>query len=237
MKLRCLIADDEPIARKGMEEYVSEISFLQLANSCESAWEAADFLKIHTVDLILLDIQMPKVSGIEFLRTLENPPLVIFTTAYSEYAVEGYSLDVIDYLLKPISFDRFLKAVQKAHDYYQLKEQTKETQQSDYFFIKVNQQFEKVNYEEVLYLEAMQNYCIVHTTSRKLITYHTLSGLENKLPEKLFLKIHKSFIVAIEKISALDSNELKIGSAIIPISRSLKDEVMKKVMGNKLFRR
>lgn len=237
MKLKCLIVDDEPIARKGLEEYVNEISFLQLTHSCESAMKATDFLKTQAVDLILLDIQMPNVSGIEFLRALENPPLVIFTTAHSDYALEGYSLDVIDYLLKPISFDRFLKAVQKAQDYYLLKEQAKENTSSDYFFIKVNHQFEKVNYNEVLYLEAMQNYCIVHTSTRKLITYHTLSGLEKQLPETQFLKVHKSFIVAIEKITALDSNELKIGSTTIPISRSLKDEVMKKVMGNKLFKR
>ncbi len=237
MKLKCLIVDDEPIARKGLEEYVNEISFLQLTHSCESAMKAAAFLKTETIDLILLDIQMPNVSGIEFLRALENPPLVIFTTAHSDYALEGYSLDVIDYLLKPISFDRFLKAVQKAQDYYLLKEQAKENTSSDYFFIKVNHQFEKVNYNEVLYLEAMQNYCIVHTSTRKLITYHTLSGLEKQLPSTQFLKVHKSFIVAIEKITALDSNELKIGAATIPISRSLKDEVMGKVMGNKLFKR
>lgn len=237
MKLKCLIVDDEPIARRGLEEYVSEISFLELAHSCESAQKAADFLKTETIDLILLDIQMPKVSGIEFLRALEKPPLVVFTTAYSEYALEGYLLDVIDYLLKPISFDRFLKAVQKAHDYYLLKEQAKENSPSDYFFIKVNHLFEKVNYHEVLYLEAMQNYCIVHTATRKLIIYHTLSGLEKQLPATQFLKVHKSFIVAIEKISALDGNELKIGPTTIPISRSLKDEVLKKVMGNKLFKR
>jgi DNA-binding LytR/AlgR family response regulator len=236
MKLKCLIVDDEPIARRGLEEYVSEISLLQLVHSCESAFKAANFLNTQPVDLILLDIQMPNVSGIEFLRGLKNPPMVIFTTAHSSYALEGYSLDVIDYLLKPISFDRFLKAVQKAHDYHVLKQPTKELE-SDYFFIKVNHQFEKVNYDEVLYVEAMQNYCIVHTSTRKLITYHTLSGLEKQLPPTQFLKIHKSFIAAIEKISALDSNELKIGSASLPISRSLKDEVMKKVMGNKLFKR
>jgi DNA-binding LytR/AlgR family response regulator len=236
MKLKCLIVDDEPIARKGLEEYVSDVSLLQLVHSCESAFKAANFLNTQPVDLIFLDIQMPNVSGIEFLRGLKNPPMVIFTTAHSSYALEGYSLDVIDYLLKPISFDRFLKAVQKAHDYHVLKQPTKELE-SDYFFIKVNHQFEKVNYDEVLYVEAMQNYCIVHTSTRKLITYHTLSGLEKQLPPTQFLKIHKSFIAAIEKISALDSNELKIGSASLPISRSLKDEVMKKVMGNKLFKR
>ncbi len=146
MKLKCLIVDDEPIARKGLEEYVNEISFLELTHSCENALKAAELLKTQVVDLILLDIQMPNVSGIEFLRALKNPPLVIFTTAYSDYALEGYALDVIDYLLKPVSFERFLKAVQKAHDYSSLKEHVKENLESDYFFIKVNHQFEKVNY-------------------------------------------------------------------------------------------
>lgn len=237
MKIKCMLVDDEPIARKGMEEYVNEVSFLELTHSCESALKAADCIKSKPVDLILLDIQMPKLSGIEFLRDLKNPPLVIFTTAHSNYALEGYSLDVIDYLLKPISFDRFLRAVQKAYDYHLLKGQTTEHSKADYFFIKVNHQFEKVTYDEILFIEAMQNYCIINTSAKKLITYHTLSGIEKQLPNNRFMKVHKSFVVAIEKIVSLDSSELKIGSASVPISRSLKDEVLKRVMGDKLLNR
>jgi DNA-binding LytR/AlgR family response regulator len=236
MKLKCLIVEDEPIARKGIEEYVNDIPFLELVGSCESALPAGTILSENKIDLMLLDIRLPRTSGIDFLKSINNPPLVIFTTAYSEYALESYSLDVIDYLLKPIPFERFLKAVQKAYDYQLLLHQAGSTE-PDYFFIKVDHQFEKVLYSNVLYIEAMQNYCIVHTTSRKLITYHTLSGLEKQLPEKLFLKVHKSFIAAIEKVTALDGHDLKIGNAQIPVSRSLKEDVMKKVMGNRLFKR
>ncbi|MBX2944325.1 MAG: response regulator transcription factor [Cyclobacteriaceae bacterium] len=235
VKLNCLIVDDEPLARKGLEEYVKDIDFLQWAGSCEDALKAGTFLREGNIDLILLDIHMPKLSGIEFLKTLQHPPLVIFTTAYPDYALESYALDVMDYLVKPISFDRFLKAVQKAYDYHLLVQ--KPSAAPDYFFIKVDHKYEKINYTDVLYAEAMQNYCIIYTASKKLITYITLSGLEEQLPKDRFLKVHKSFIVSLEKINAVDGSEILVGTARIPISRTLKDEVLKKIMGNKLFRR
>lgn len=236
MKLNCLIVDDEPLARKGMEEYVNEIAFLQLAGSCENAIKASAYLNEGQIDLMLLDIQMPKLSGIEFLKTLKNPPLVIFTTAFSEYALESYSLDVIDYLVKPIPFDRFLKAVQKAFDFQSLKLKAT-TDTEDFFFIKCDHKFEKVNFSEVLYVESMQNYSIIHTRDRKLITYITLSGLEEQLPLTRFLKVHKSFIVSLEKVTAIDGHDILIGNARIPISRGIKDEVTAKIMGNHLFKR
>lgn len=235
MKLKCLIVDDEPMARKGVEEYVRDISFLDHAGSCENALKAIEFLQQHAVDLILLDINMPHVSGIEFLKSLERPPLVIFTTAHPDYALESYSLDVIDYLVKPILFDRFQIAVQKAYDYQLLKASSMPS--PDFFFIKCDHVFEKVQFNDVLYVEAMQNYCILHTPTRKLIAYITLSGLEEKLPKQKFLKVHKSFIVSLDKITALDGNELIIGKAHIPVSRTLKDEVMNRVMGDNLFTR
>ncbi len=239
MKLRCLIVEDEPVARKGMEEYVNEVDFLQLAGTFENALKASALLHEGTVDLMLLDIQMPKLSGIDFLKTLKNPPMVIFTTAYQEYALEGYTLDIIDYLVKPISFERFLKAVQKARDFYVLKQkaETLSAPAPEYFFIKCDHKFEKVNYNDVLYIEAMQNYCIIHTVERKMITYITISGLESQLPAERFLKVHKSFLVSVGKVKSIDGNELIIGNARIPISRALKDEVMQKVIGNNLFRR
>src|SRR6187549_1481080 len=134
MKLRTLVVDDEPLARKGMVEYVNEVSFLSLAGECASAAQASSHLANGTVDLLLLDIQMPRLTGIDFLKTLANPPMTILTTAYTDYAMEGYALDVIDYLVKPIPFDRFLKAVQKAHDFHSLKQKQGTTQQQDYFF-------------------------------------------------------------------------------------------------------
>lgn len=239
MKLNCLIIDDEPLARKGLEEYVTEVEFLHLAGKCENAVKASALLHDGKIDLLLLDIQMPKLSGIEFLKTLKNPPMVIFTTAYSEYALEGYSLDIIDYLVKPIPFERFLKAVQKANDFFVLKQKAEVNPQTqpDYFFIKCDHKFEKVNYSDVLYVEAMQNYCIIHTVERKMITYITFSGLESQLPTDRFLKVHKSFLVSLNKIKAVESNEILIGSARIPISRNLKDEVMQKIMGDNLFKR
>jgi DNA-binding LytR/AlgR family response regulator len=237
MKLNCLIVDDEPVARKGLEEYINEVDFLHLAGKCENAVKASAFLNEGHIDLILLDIQMPKLSGIDFLKTLKNPPMVIFTTAYSDYALEGYTLDIIDYLVKPIPFERFLKAVQKAHDFHRLKHMASSQPEQEYFFIKCDHKYERVNYNDVLYIEAMQNYCIVHVADRKMITYITFSGLESQLPPEQFLKVHKSFLVSVSKIKSLDGNEIIIGHSRIPISRNLKDEVMKKIMGDNLFKR
>jgi DNA-binding LytR/AlgR family response regulator len=238
MKLACLIIDDEPVARKGLEEYVNEIEFLELVAQCENPLKASRYLGEQTVDLIFLDIHMPKLSGIEFLKGLRNPPLVIFTTAYSDYALEGYSLDVVDYLMKPITFERFLKAAQKAFEVYQLKKLASEHKtHSDYFFVKCESKFEKVNYDDVKYVESLQNYVIIHTPSKKLITYMTLSSLENQLPKDKFLKVHKSFIVSIAGIKAIDGNEIIIGDSRIPISRNLKDQVVNRIIGNNLFKR
>jgi DNA-binding LytR/AlgR family response regulator len=237
MNLRCLIIDDEPIARRGMEEYVNEVPFLHLAGACESAVKAAAWLAENQADLLLLDIRLPRLSGIDFLKSLKQPPLVIFTTAFPEYALEGYELDVIDYLVKPISFDRFLKAAQKANDFFSLKQKTAAPGITGYFFIKCNHKFEKVNFTDLLYVEAMQNYCIVHVPGRKLITYITFSSLQEKLPPQRFVKVHKSYLVALDKVTAIEGNEILIGQSRIPISRHLKDEVMKRIMGNNLFKR
>lgn len=235
MKLKCLIVDDEPMARKGLEEYVRDIPLLEFAGSCENALKAEAFLQHHAVDLMLLDIHMPHLTGIELLKSLKRPPLVIFTTAHPDYALEGYSLDVLDYLVKPIVFERFQKAVQKAWDYHVLRASS--TASPDFFFIKCDHVFEKVYFNDVLYVEAMQNYCILHTPARKLIAYITLTGLEEKLPKHTFMKVHKSFVVNLEKITALDGNDLFIYKAQIPVSRNLKEEVMKRVMGDNLFKR
>jgi DNA-binding LytR/AlgR family response regulator len=237
MKLNCLIVDDEPVARKGIAEYIGEVGFLTLIAECESAMKASSYLSQGAVDLIFLDIQMPKLSGIEFLKTLKNPPLVIFTTAYSEYALEGYSLDVVDYLMKPITFERFMKAVQKALEIHSLKHQAGQTRDTDHFFVKCDSKYEKLMFREVTYIEALQNYAVIHTPNRKLITYITMTGLESQLPKDQFLKVHKSYIISIAHIKSLESHEILIGDARIPISRNLKDEVVSQILGNKLFKR
>jgi DNA-binding LytR/AlgR family response regulator len=234
--MNCLIVDDEPIARQGIAEYVKDIPFLNLKGECEGGLRASAFLKAEKIDLIFLDIQMPKISGLQFLRTLKEPPMAVITTAYPDYALEGYELDVVDYLVKPISFDRFLKAVNKAKDYFDLKNKPN-AGNTDYFFVKSNHRYEKIMFNDVLYCEALQNYCIIHLPDKKLITYLTFSGLESQLPQDQFIKVHKSFIVPVSKITGVDGNDLFVGAKAIPISRNLKDEVMKKVIGKRLLKR
>lgn len=234
MNLRCIVVDDEPIARKGLEEYIAEIPYLKHVGSFESATTAAQFLSVNSVDLMLLDIRMPRLSGIDFLKSIKEPPMVIFTTAFPQYALESYELSVLDYLVKPISVERFKKATQKAFDYFSLKHpQTL----PDYFFIKCNQQLEKILFNEVLFVEAMQNYCIVHTASRKLICYVTLTAMVEKLPSDRFMKVHKSFIVALDKVTGIEGSSLKIGSSVVPVSRSLCQQVTGKITGGGLLKR
>jgi len=238
MKLSCLIIDDEPLARKGIAEYVKEIDFLNTVGECGTAAEAANAMAKQSIDLLLLDIQMPRLTGIEFLKTLIHPPMAIITTAYSEYALEGYSLDVIDYLVKPIPFDRFLKAVQKAYDFHQLRHRdVQPSSTADYFFVKSNGKFERVAFGDILYVESMQNYVLIHLPGQKLIVYMTLASLEAQLPPGRFMKVHKSFIVAVEQVRSIENNDIIIGQARIPISRTLKDDVMKRILGGNLLSR
>lgn len=229
MKIRCIIVDDEPLARKGLKEYITDVSFLELAGEYDSPVKAAEILQQEQVDLMFLDIQMPRMTGIEFLRSLPQPPQVVFTTAYPDYAVESFELNVLDYLVKPISFERFMKAVLKA------KNQQKST--SDYFFIKCDNKLEKIAYQDILYAEALQNYVAIHTSSRKFITYLTFKGVEDYLPTDRFVKVHKSFIVALDKIDSIEGNELLVGPHHIPISRNLKEEVMEKILNNRYLKR
>jgi DNA-binding LytR/AlgR family response regulator len=236
MNLRCLIIDDEPIARKGMQEFIQEVPFLVVAGQCENATRAAVFLAANKIDLIFLDIQMPRISGIEFLKSLSNPPMAILTTANPDYALEGFALDVIDYLVKPVSLERFVKAANKARDLFELR-QRPAGEEASYFFVKSNGNLEKVLFSELLYAEAYQNYCILHLPGRKLITYLTFTALEKQLSVSHFIRVHKSFIVSIPKIDRVDSHSLQIGNVEIPISRSLKEEVKKRIVGSKLLKR
>lgn len=239
MKLNCLVIDDEPVARQGLEEHIQEIDFLYRVASCENALKAAPYLNEQKIDLIFLDIHMPKVSGIDFLKTLKNPPLTIFTTAYSNYALEGYTLDVIDYLVKPIPFERFLKASQKALEFYQLKTRAENysTLPTDYFFVRCDRKLEKVFFRDVSYVEGLQNYAVIHVPGRKLITYITLTSLENQLPKGQFLKVHKSFLISVPHVKAIEGDEIILEQARIPMSRTLRDQVVQQILGNALFKR
>lgn len=233
--INCLVVDDEPIARQGLLEHIVQIDFLHPVAECMDAVEAAVWLSKKQIDLIFLDIQMPKLTGIDFLRNLSVSPLVIFTTAYPEYAIEGYELDVLDYLLKPISFSRFLKAALKAQDYL-LKTKKASSNTEDYFFIKSNQKLEKIKMEDVLYVEGMSNYIVIHTRQKKHIAYLTFKGIEEKLPQELFIRTHKSFLVSINAIQTIDVNEVKLENCSIPISKTYRDEVINRI-GDRLFRR
>jgi DNA-binding LytR/AlgR family response regulator len=239
MKINCIIIDDEPLARKGLAEFVAEIDFLELKGLGENALAANNLLSQHTIDLIFLDIQMPKMTGIELLKALKQKPMIIFTTAYSEYALQGYELDVLDYLVKPISFERFLKACNKAKEFYAFKNTNPDSnpKTADYFFVKCDNGYEKIMYDDLLYIEAMENYVKVHTPIKKLVIYLTFKSLADSMPASKFIKVHKSFMVAIEKVTAINGNELKIGKDSIPISRTMKDEVMEVLIKNKLLKR
>jgi len=226
--INCLVVDDEPIAREGMMEYVRQIDYLNPIAQCKSATEAVGLLQKNKIDLIFLDIQMPKLTGIDFLKALSNPPLVIFTTAYSEYALEGFELDVVDYLLKPISFARFLKAVEKAQSYLHARDKEVSVTQ-DFFFIKCNGKIEKILMADVIYIEAMANYVIIHTQLKKYITYLTFSGIEEQLPYDLFVRIHKSFLVAISAIQTIDGNEVITNTMRLPMSKNYKNDVMNRI--------
>jgi DNA-binding LytR/AlgR family response regulator len=233
MKIRCVITDDEPFARKGLQGYVEKTDFLELVGICENAIELNSLLKEKEIDLVFLDIEMPYITGIEFLKSIKNPPKVIFTTAYEQYAIQGFDLEILDYLLKPISFERFLKACNKAHDYFV----SKTAAQTDHIFIKVDNRIERVSFDDILYVQALENYIAIHTADRKLIAHSTLKMLQEKLPPKSFIQTHKSFIASINKIDSIEGNILHIGKAQVPVSKYLKEEVLEKILNNKLLRR
>ncbi len=235
MKINCLIVDDEPIARQIVQEFIEELDWLQLVGQAESPLKAIHLLTQHSVDLLFLDIEMPQMSGLELLKNLPNPPAVIVTTAYPQYALEGFELSVLDYLLKPISIERFLKAALKAKAFFEQKNKTS-APTADYFFVKCDGNIERIELRELLYVKALENYIIIQTTQRKYVTYLTMKGLEEYLPAGQFVKIHKSYLVPIAKIDSIEGNEVKIGNEKLPLSRTLRAEVLERIEGKLLKR-
>ena len=235
MEIRCMIVDDEPIALDILESYIQKIDYLQLAARCDNAIDAFNMLQKGAVDLLFLDIEMPKLDGIKLIKTLNHSPKVILTTAYRDYAIEGYALDVVDYLLKPISFERFLMALTKVnrHSSINISPSSLPAQEYDkpepHIFLKVDKKMVKVPLCDILYIEGLSNYVKVITTSRCLITYQKLSYLEQKLPGRQFIRIHRSFIIAAEKIEAYTPNAVEISGKVLPISRNYKNEVLKRL--------
>ena len=235
MKIRCIVTDDEPMARKGLQGYIEKIDFLELVAVCENAIELNSILKQQAVELLFLDIEMPYMSGIELLKNLAAPPKVIFTTAYDKYALQGFELEVLDYLLKPVSFDRFLKAANKAYDHFRMNEAS--TQRIDHLFVKADNKLEKIRFDDILFIEALENYIGIYTTDKKIITHSTLKAFQEKLPQQKFIQPHKSYLVAIDKINSIEGNVLHIQQYQVPISKYQKEEVLEKIVNNTLLKK
>lgn len=239
MKMKCVITDDEPLASEGLARYVEMIDYLELAAVAQNPLELNKLLERQQVDLIFLDIQMPFMTGLDFLKIKNNLPMVILTTAYPDYAVESFQFDAMDYLVKPITFNRFLKATNKARDYYLLKNQKPESQAPapDYVFIKCENKYEKIQISDILFVQALQNYVMIYTTTGKHMTLLPLKTVESYLDNSKFLRVHKSYLVAIAKIDSVDNNDIRIQSHLIPISRNLREEVIETVVKSKLMSR
>ncbi len=241
MTINCILIDDEPLARAGLEEYIADIDFLNLLGTFANPLAATEILATGNVQLLFLDIQMPRITGLEFFKTLKNPPPVIFTTAYPQYALDGFEVNALDYLVKPISFDRFLKAALKAKEFYEVR-QVNRTENGtgdagSYFFIKADNKLVKIFYEDILFIEALQNYVNIHTAGKKYMSYLTFRSVEEYLPAGRFIKVHKSFIIAAARVDSIDGNEIRMGEYRIPISRGLKDEVTEKLLKGKFLKR
>jgi len=239
MNWKCMIVDDEPSARKLLKEFVSTIHFLELVAVCENPIKANTLLQSQHVDIMFLDVNMPKMSGIQFLKTLASPPVSIITSAYSEYALEGFDLNVMDYLVKPFAFERFMKACAKANEYLLLlhKNEAEDATHVNYFFVKCNGRIEKITFDELILIEAKQNYVVLHTTTRKLLIYLTLKGISEKLPPNQFLKIHKSSIINMDKIRNIEGNVVNMGSLDVTISQNLYDTAMKTILTDRMIKR
>lgn len=239
--IRSIIIDDEPLARKGLREYINDVEFLQMEAEFDSPLKAAKLLSEGSVQLIFLDIQMPKITGLDFFKILQPAPPVIFTTAFPQYALDGFELNALDYLVKPISFERFLKAALRAKEYYEVRDEnlpeSKEQAKDDFFFIKADNKLAKICFDDILFAEALQNYVSIHTRTKKYITYLTFKSIEEYLPADRFIKTHKSFIVSASKIDHIDGNEIRIGEHHIPISRSSRDDVMDKLLKGRFLKR
>lgn len=233
-KIQTLVVEDEPLAREGLLNYIADIDFLEVVAACENALEANRALSSAPIDLMFLDIQMPRLTGIDFLKSLKNPPMVIMTTAYPNFALQGYELDVIDYLVKPFPFDRFLKAVNKARDFHVLKNRVHQEPptREDYFFVKCDYRYEKIHFDSVLYVEGMENYIVIHTTEKPFMTLLRMKNIEEILPAPAFMRIHKSYIASIKAISSIDGNEVIIGTKRLPLSREKKAEILERLLRN-----
>ncbi|MCB0657888.1 MAG: response regulator transcription factor [Saprospiraceae bacterium] len=243
-KLNVIIVDDEPLALDVLETYIEKVPDLHLVKRCNNAFEANEAINNHRIDLIFLDIQMPQLTGIDFLKTLSHPPMVIFTTAYSNYAIQSYDLDAVDYLLKPISFERFMKAVNRAVEEHKMTAQAhqpstdEELDDKDYIFIKADKKLVRVRFADIIYIEGLKDYVIIRMDQSRVITLQTMKSLEDKLPSPTFRRIHRSYIVNINKIEAIVGNMVEVTekgqTKHLPIGKNYRDELLQMINDNKL---
>ncbi|MEO6189996.1 MAG: LytTR family DNA-binding domain-containing protein [Saprospiraceae bacterium] len=235
--IRTIIIDDEPLALEILESYINQIPELELVAKCNTAMEANSLILNEQIDLMFLDIEMPMLRGTDFLRSIKNPPAVIFTTAYPEFAVQGFELNALDYLLKPISFDRFIKAVNK---YTSLSSPPKSmnTVNNDFIFVKADKKLIKINFDEIIFIEGLKDYIIIHTPISRIVTLQTMKSLDEKLPRDLFIRAHRSFIVNLDKINSIQGSSIEVSVKgqikTIPIGSIYKDEIEAIVSKRKL---
>lgn len=236
-KLRCLVVDDESIAIKGIENYISKLDFLDVADSCSSALEAAEILKKKEIDLMFLDINMPHLSGLEFLESLNKPPLTIITTAYSEYALDGFRLHVVDYLMKPIAFQRFFQAVSKAQNIFrsQVILQNEHEGSITNMYVRQGDAFQRIAWEDILYAEGMQNYVKLYFADKVLTIHQTMASLEEILPKDYFFRIHRSYLINISHIYKISGGQVCINENYLPIAKPRREELLNSVVYNNLI--
>jgi len=231
MKIKCLIIDDEPLAIKVIKNHLKEFNDIELTNAFTNAIDALSFLKNNTVDLIFLDINMPLLDGLNFIKSLEKKPLIIITTAHIEYAVESYELEVLDYLVKPISFPRFVKALNKVFKIFNSQRVNKPLTEKPYFFIKIDKKkMKKIYLDEILVIESLKDYLKITTESNRFIIHQTLSSFTEQLPEDNFIRIHRSYTIAIDKIDTIEGNSVEIAGVRYPFGRTYIEEVKNKIL-------
>lgn len=229
MDITCVIVEDEPLAEEKLRNFIAKVPFLKLLGSFDNGIEAIPFIKTNKVSLMFLDIQMDELSGIQLLESLTIRPEVILTTAYERYALKGFDFSVRDYLLKPYSFERFLQAVNKVHNYLMLERHEPPATEQSFIFIKTEHRLENVRLNDILFIEGMRDYRKIHTTSKKLMTLQTFGELENSLPPRNFCRVHKSFLVALDKIENIERERIRIKDQLIPVSKTYKDEFFRRI--------
>ena len=232
--MNCIVVDDEPLAQDLLEDFINKVPFLDLKMKCKNAFEAIEIINGQTIDLVFLDIQMPKLSGVQLAESITNMPMIIFTTAFDKYAVESYDLDAIDYLLKPFTFERFLKSVNKAYAFFSKRKNKGENAEEEHGtdqFIFVNAEYSaiKINLDDILYIEGLKDYVKIYTGPKPILTLQSLKSLQEKLPKNNFIRVHRSYIISLNKIDSIQRNRIVIGEKRIPVGDTYKNEFYNKI--------